>query len=215
MTATRNSASAYLVIETNNVTDYSFTGSVAELSTRMHTLDSLLPQHFIDDAARYKIEAKHAFSTYANFTIDTAVASEKNNKFDVYLKDSYCHEYYLDDTFVFVNVLFDQEKVNAQWYNPSDGLFNDSFYFFEKPIIVDTSTLVILKSQYDSSTYMLNHKNIWTVKENISKDIVFKVYNDVVPYVFNTNGYYDVVCEVFDQYGNLSKKTYEGLINVK
>jgi hypothetical protein len=214
LTATRNSTTAYLVIETNNVTNYSFTGSVAELSTRTHTLDSLLPQHFIDDASRYKIEAKHAFSTYANFTIDTAVASEKNNKFDVYLKDSYCHEYYLDDTFVFVNVLFDQEKVNAQWYNPSDGLFNDSFYFFEKPIIVDTSTLVILKSQYDSSTYMLNHKNIWTVKENISKDIVFKVYNDVVPYVFNTNGYYDVVCEAYDSYGNLEKKTYEGLIHV-
>ena len=79
---------------------------------------------------------------------------------------------------------------------------------------MDVSTLVILKAVFDPSTYLINQKNIWTVKDNLTKDVVFKVFNDSVPYIFNKDGYYDVLLESYDIYGNLSSKNYEGLLNV-
>ena len=111
-------------------------------------------------------------------------------------------------------VLFDQEKVNEQWYDVSDNLIENKFYYYTKPIIVDVSTLVILKAFYDSSTYLLDQKNIWTVKEHESQNIIFKVWNNSVPYIFDASGYYDITAESYDSYGNLSIKTYDGLIKV-
>lgn len=180
----------------------------------LYTLTNLLPYQFINDPSKYRLQAKHAFSTYACFTIDTSRAQEINNYFNIYLKNDYNQQYYLDNTFVLINILFDHEKVNGQWYDVSDNLIKSPFYYYVKPITIDVSTLVILRSEYDNSTYMLNQKNIWTVKNNLTKNILLKVYNDVVPYIFDVSGYYDVEVESYDSFGNLSQKIYEGLINV-
>ncbi|MFA5154745.1 MAG: hypothetical protein WC554_19525, partial [Clostridia bacterium] len=204
------------VIITDLSTNYSWGSSyrVESVVGTEHTLDNLLPYQFLNDLGKYQMQAKHAFSTYASFTINTSSAQETSNYFNIYLKNDYHQQYYLDNTFVLINILFDQEKVNEQWYNASDNLINSPFYYYVKPIIIDASTLVILKAEFDNSTYMLNQKNIWTIKNSLDKSILLKAYNEVIPYIFDVSGYYDVEVESYDKYGNLSNKIYEGLINV-
>lgn len=187
---------------------------VTAVNGSTHTFDAPLPE-FLFDSSKYTIRAKHAFSTYADITIPTLSATEINNTFKIYLENSYCQEYYLDNTFVLINVLFDQELVNDQWYNASDNLVNSVFYYHSNPVIVDVSTLVILRALYDSSTYLLNQKNIWTVINHDASTILFKVFNESVAYIFNQIGTYDVECIAYDSYGNAIVKKYEGLIDVQ
>jgi len=204
------------LVVTDNVYGYTWGASyrVLDVSGHTHTLDNNIPKLFIDGSTQYTIQAKHAFSTYVDYTIDVSTADERNNFFDIYLNDTDDTLYYLDNTFTTINILFDHNVVNDQWYSSSDNLVNGNFYFYDRSITVDVSTLVILKAVFDPSTYLINQKNIWTVKDNLTKDVVFKVFNDSVPYIFNKDGYYDVLLESYDIYGNLSSKNYEGLLNV-
>ena len=204
------------LIVDDNVTGYSWGASyrVLDVSGYTHTINSNIPKLFIDSSTRYTIKAKHSFSAYSEFTTNVSTATENDNFFNIYLNDDSCSIYYLDSTFTTVNILFDHEVINDQWYNASDNLLKNNFYFYTNPINVDVSTLIILNSIFDSSTYLLNQKNIWTVKRNEDKSILFKVFNDNVPYIFNETGYYDVLVESYDSFGNLSLKNYEGLINI-
>jgi hypothetical protein len=204
-----------LVID-DSINGYRYGASyrVLDVSGNTHMLDGNIPSLFIDSSNQYTIKAKHAFSTYVDYTIDVSIADENNNFFDIHLKDNYDSLYYLDNTFTSINILFDHNVVNDQWYDPSDNMINRNFYFYDKAITIDVSSLVILSAIYDPSTYLIDQKNIWTVKDNMTKDIVFKVFNDNVPYIFNKEGYYDIEISAYDIYGNISKKNYEGLINV-
>jgi hypothetical protein len=205
------------IIVSDGSTGYSWGSSYRVLSVdgSTHTLDQNVPQFFIDNPGKYAIKAKHAFSTYADFTIETDHATEIANIFKIYLKNSYCQEYFLDNTFVVINVLFDQDYVNQQWYDPSDNLVNSTFYAYNEPIAVDVSTLVIFKSLYDVSNYMLDQHNIWTVKNHDTEQMIFKVFNDSVPFVFNQVGIYDIIVESIDKFGNLKTQKWEGLIKVQ
>jgi hypothetical protein len=187
---------------------------VIDVSGYTHTFNQILPYEFLDTSV-YTVKVKHAFSSYANLSIPTSSAIELNNTFNIYLKNSYCQEYYLDNTFVLLNVLFEQEPINEQWYNVSDNLINTEFYYHPEPITVDVSTLIILKAVYDPSTYLLNQKNIWQISEHDSSTILFKVFNDSVPYIFDEAGRYDVECTSYDSFGNTISKKYEGLIIVQ
>jgi len=204
------------IIVSDGSTGYSWGSSYRVLTVNgsTHTFNAEIPQFFLNNPGRYTIKTKHSYSSYANMTLTTDTATEVNNTFNIYLKDTNCQEYYLDNTFVIINILFDQDQVNKQWYNVSDNLINSEFYYHPEPIVVDVSTLVILKSVYDNSTYLLNQKNIWTVYYNLTDTILMKVYNESVPYVFDTSGYYDVKVESYDSYGNIITKMYEGLIKV-
>jgi len=314
---------------------------VLNVNGSTHVFDMQVPEFFVSNPSVYTIKAKHAFSSYSDFTILTDTATEVANNFHIYLKNSYCQEYYLDDTFAVINILFDQDKVNQQWYNASDNLINSEFYFYDQshPVNVDVSTLVILRSIYDDilindlewtlnsydvfssnkldistaimyyspvdwssaktrtfpikkgdtiivkanltlnsgntpyllladaagiagrvsqippiqylyngdntvvltavrdssaarltletyevtdysatisayNNYMLHQKNIWTIINHDSSIILMKVFNDSVPYIFDTAGTYDVECVSYDSYGNAITKKYEGLIQV-
>ena len=204
------------IIVTHNTNGYSWGSSYRVLSVdgSTHTFDQTIPQFFLNPSL-YKIEAKHAFSTYSDFTIETDHAVEVANKFNLYLKNSHCQEYFLDNTFVVINILFDQDYVNQQWYDVSDNLVNSTFYYYNEPITVDTSTLVIFKSVFDPSNYMLDQHNIWTVKNHDPEQMIFRVFNESVPFIFNRNGTYDVQVESFDKYGNLKTQVWEGLIKVQ
>ena len=182
-----------------------------------HQLQGNIPEFILADPLRYTITAKHAYSSFADFTIDVSYGLEINNNFNIYLEDIYYHQYYLDSTFVFVNILFDQQLVLDQWYDPStDGyLVTGPFYPYTSSITIEPSTLVILDTFYDPSTYMLNQKNIWTVKEKESDNILFRVYNKSVPYIFTEPGVFDVQVEAYDSHGNLKLQYFEGLIIVK
>jgi len=182
-----------------------------------HQLQGNIPTFAIADPSRYTITAKHAFSTFADFNIDVNKAQEIANNFHIYLDNTYYQQYYLDNTFVYINVLFDQEDVLDQWYDPStDGyLVSGPFYPRTKSITIDISTLVILDSYYDPSNYMLNQKNIWTVTDNENDDILFRVHNKSVPYIFEEAGTYNVQIEAYDSYGNLKIQYFEGLIIVR
>jgi len=195
---------------------------VADVSTTLdtsfgysHIFEGNFPEFILNDPSRYNITAKHAFSTFADFQIFIERATENNNNFRLYLNDTYCHQYYLDSTFVFLNILFDQETVLKQWYDPStDNLIDTEFYPFDHSIELDISTLVIFKAEYDSSNYMLNQKNIWTIRERTSDTLVMRVHNFIVPYIFNESGEYDVQIEAYDSFGNLKKQIFEGLISI-
>jgi hypothetical protein len=206
------------IIVSDGSTGYSWGSSYRVLSvnasTGTHVFDQNVPQFFINNPGKYTIKVKHAFSTYSDFTIETDHAVEIANNFKIYLKNSFCQEYFLDDTFVVINILFDQDYVNEQWYDPSDNLVNSNFYLYNEAITVDVSTLVIFKSLYDVSNYMLDQHNVWTVRNHDPNQIVFKVFNESVPFVFNQTGIYDVQVESFDKYGNLKTQVWEGLIKV-
>jgi hypothetical protein len=195
------------------VLDSSTNGSIGYY----HKLKGNIPEFILADPSRYELTAKHAFSTFSDFTIDIETSTEVDNNFQIYLDDIYYHQYYLDNTFVYVNILFDQEKVLDQWYDPSTdmGLVTGPFYPYAKSITVDTSTLIILDTFYDPSDYMLNQKNIWTVTERDSGDILFRVHNKTVPYIFDEIGTYNVQVEAYDSYGNLKTQYWEGLIKVE
>jgi hypothetical protein len=204
------------LIVTDLNTNYSWGGTykVNQVSGSSHYLDNTVPLMFVDNPGKYSIQIKHAFSTYVNYTIDTSQAFETGQYFYVYLKNDYKQQYYIDNTFVLTNLLFDHEEVNDQWYDPSDNFEAVPYYYYSRPVQIDVSTLMILKSEYDSSSYLLGQKNIWTVKRSLDKTVLFKVYNESVPYIFDVSGYYDIELESYDRYGNLSTKTYEGLLNV-
>jgi hypothetical protein len=206
------------LIVSHNTNGYSWGSSykVLDVSGTTHTFDFPVPEFFINNPSIYSIQAKHAFSTYADFTISTENADEAANNFQIYLKNSYCQEHYLDDTFVLINILFDQDKINQQWYEPSDNLINTQYFTYDqsKPLSVDISTLVILQAIYDPSNYLLNQQNIWEIIEHDSSIVLMKVFNKSVPYIFDTAGIYDVECTAYDSYGNAIIKKYEGLIQV-
>ena len=61
---------------------------------------------------------------------------------------------------------------------------------------------------------MLNQKNIWTVTDHDTQDIIFRVHNKVVPFIFTDPGIYDVRVEAYDSFGNLKTQSFEGLITV-
>lgn len=182
-----------------------------------HLFEGNIPQSVINSPSRYNITAKHAFSTFVDFNINVSTAFEKNNNFKIYLDDYYYHQYYLDNTFVYVNMLFDQGKVLDQWYDQSTDsmLVSESYYPRTNSINIDPSTLVILDSYFDPSNYMLNQKNIWTVKESGKNKVLFRVFNKTVPFIFTDSGVWDVKLESYDKFGNLKTQNYEGLITVK
>jgi hypothetical protein len=132
------------------------------------------------------------------------------------MTDNNYHQYYLDNTFVFVDVLFDHEYILEQWYDPStDNLIGIPYYPFTKAVDVDISTLVILGSYYDPSNYMLEQKNIWTIKHHEDGTTMLRVYNDYVPFIFNQAGIFDVQLEAYDKYGNIKSQIWDGLLNVQ
>ena len=180
-----------------------------------HRLEGNIPSFILDASLEYTIKGKHAFSTYANFQIEVDSASEIDNTFNIYHNDTYYHQYYLDDTFVITNLLFDHDMVREQWYDPSDNLINRIYWPFHQAIEVDISTLVILDAQYDPSNYMLRQKNIWSMTrfEDDNK-LVMKVFNNQVFYVFDEPGTYNITAEAYDHYGNLKTQTYEGLLEI-
>ncbi|NJO87882.1 MAG: hypothetical protein HC831_02165 [Chloroflexia bacterium] len=180
-----------------------------------HLVEGNLPQFVIDASDRYTIKAKHSFSNYSTFQIDVSNATEVSNNFKIYHDDIYYHQYYLDNTFVYVNLLFDHDKINQQWYDSSDGLIESKYFYpYDTAIEVDVSTLVILRATYDPSSYMLNQKNLWTITDHKSKDVLMRVFNDSIFYIFDEEGTYDIKAEAYDSFGNLGYQNFEGLIKV-
>ena len=311
----------------------------------LHTFKGNVPEFTLDTA--YTLTAKHAFSTYADFSIDVASATEVGNDFHVYLDDVYYHQYYLDNTFVFLSINFDQDRVLQQWFDPNEQVealtnwtnhgfslfvtdgteiefavngvggdpsdycqsntFNvvggttidisinyynggglprpaipkfyiqeiggddpsteytivkdqgywyqnnfvhaldssttsaylrfydgstgadmnfkagtsvlktglsEYYYPFDHSIELDISTFVILRAEYDPSNYMLNQKNIWTITNADTDELIMQVWNDTVSYIFDEAGEYDVQVESYDSFGNLKTQLFEGLIKI-
>lgn len=197
---------AYRVIDSSVSNNYGIT----------HVLDGNLPDFVVNDPSKYSLQAKYAFSTYSSFQIDVSEAYYQDGNFKIYLNDIYYHQYYLDNTFTFLNTLFDHENVLTQWYDASDNIsINIPYYGFNNALTLDISTFVILKSIYESSTYMLNQKNIWEIKNRDTNEILMKVNNFIVPYIYDESALYDITLQSYDSYGNLSEQTIEGLITIK
>jgi hypothetical protein len=166
-----------------------------------HTFDKLFPKFIIDAPNRYTNYAKYAFSSPVNFIIDSSSSiKDVSSNINIYSNDYTCN--FLDDTFVVMNLDYNQETAIDNWYDTSLNLVNSSFYYYDKEINVDISTLVILRAEYDS-TYMLNQKNIWTIENAKTGELVMRVHNKDIPYVFGIDTEYNISVETYDYYGNL------------
>lgn len=196
--------SAYRVLDSSTYSSYGI----------KHIIEGQIPEHIINDPSKYSVTTKNAFSTFVDFEMSVKESKEVDNNFNLYLNDTYYHQYYLDNTFTFLNLLFEQEKVLTQWYDASDNLINKEFYPFDHAIELDISTLVILKAEFDSSNYMLNQKNIWEIKNRNTNKLLMIVHNSCVPYIFDASGTYDITVKSYDSYGNLVEKTFEGLLKI-
>ncbi len=180
-----------------------------------HIMEGNIPQFVIDASNQYNIFAKHAFSEYASPQIKVDTAVEINNTFEIYHNDTYYQQYYLDNTFVIMNILFDQDKIINQWYNTSDNLIFGDFFPYDQTIDIDVSTLVIFNAIYDSPNYIMNQKNIWTITKFENNELLMRVFNNSIFYIFDEIGTYNITAESYDYYGNLKTKTFEGLIRVE
>lgn len=202
--------------------EYGATYRIISSSTNEHVLDNPIPE-FIQDTSRYELYAKHTFSAYSSMysKVDSAIEiqGDDGNYFKIYLKDSNCQEYYIDNTFVYVNLLFDYDKAEEDWYKNNNIANNRPHYYHPKPIIVGENSVVVLSSNYRQNNqfydnYLSNHKNIWEIINHDTSTLIVKVFNKYVPYVFSEQGSYDIKCTSYDKYGNSIITIYEGLIEV-
>ncbi len=193
--------------------EWGATYKLSDISGYGYTFSGNFPEFIIADSLRYDVKASYAFKSFSSMELNVKGAYEDDNSQGVYHSRDY-RENFIDDTFVMINILFSQEYSNEHWYDASTTSLSNNFYLYKNNIEVASNNLIILNALYDSSSYMVGQKNMWTIKENISKDIVFTVYNDKVPFVFEDLGYYDVEVSSYDIYGNMATNTYEGLIHV-
>jgi len=144
-----------------------------------HTFDKLFPQFMIDASDRYTIYAKQAFSSPANFQIEAKRSFKDDGSTYIYSNDYI--QYFLDDTFATINLPYSHEKVIDQWFEPSDDLINGH------------------------TSYMLNQKNIWTIRNAKTKELIARVHNKDIPIIFEDDIEYDIGVESYDYYGNLKR----------
>jgi hypothetical protein len=191
------------VIVNDVCTGYSYASSFRTVSTdgSTHLFDHLLPEFIINNPLRYQITTKHSFSSFATYTFDISTSIELNNNFQLYYNNKYI-PYVIDNTFVLMNTPFDFSKARDMWYDISLNLINSEYYFYDKGISIDTSTLIIFRSQYDTSI-LLNQKNIWTVINEDTSTLLLKVYNESLPIIFDEGANFKIIAESYDYYGNL------------
>lgn len=193
------------IIVTDTCLGYTWGSSyrVLDVSGNTHILEGLLPNFISDNQSRYSIEAKHAFSTFVNYEIDTLnTIKDASNDFNVYLDDDY-RQYFIDNNFAMMNIPFSHENVVDQWYKSSIGILAPKYYYRKNEITIDSSTLIVLVSEYADNNYMLNQKNVWTVTNAYTGELIFRVYNKEILYMFNEADVYDIKVESYDAYGNL------------
>jgi len=205
-----------IIIEDTS-TNYSWGSSmrVIDSSGTYHELNGNIPQFIANDPSRYEITAKHSFSTFSTTQIDISTAFEDSQNFHIYLDDIYYQQYYLDSTFIFSNIMFDEERVLEDWMNTLNS--DTSIYGYDFPVILDSSAFVLLRSLYDHENYMLNQKNIWSITRKdleYNEELVMKVFNKEVPFIYREEGEYNILVESYDKYGNLQTQEYEALIKI-
>lgn len=185
----------------------------SDISTHNHVLNGMIPPTLINIGCTFQI--KYAYSKYAEYSMDVSTAVENRNNFFITYDDPYKGEYYLDSTWTNYNIPFDQEYVNYQFYDPSTdySLIDSSFWGYNKPITVDISTLILLRSEYDTSTYLTEQRNVWTITRHNDK-LIMKVWNEAVPFIYDREGVYSVTVESYDNRGNAIINSYDGLLNI-
>jgi hypothetical protein len=167
-----------------------------------HTFDGLFPQFIFDASDRYTNSAKYAYSSPVDYIMQSTSAFKGDGSINIYTNDY--RQYFIDSTFSIMNLPFNHETIINNWYDNED-LINAPFYYYDKVTTVDISTLVILRAEYDNSNYMLNQKNIWTIRDADTGELVARVHNKDVPYIFGTDTNYDISVETYDYYGNLKR----------
>lgn len=207
------------VIINDNSTGYQWAASHRVLdtyNTTTHKLEGKIQPFIVKRDDRFTYNVKHAFTTFTKYNSLVNTAEEVNNNFHIYNIDrSNNRDVYLDDTFVYYNVLFDYDYVEDNWLDSSVITISDEYYPTVDPITVDGSGNIILRSLFDSSTYMLNQKNIWVIKRDSDDSYLMRVYNKALPYFYDSSDNYNVQVESYDKYGNLTTRLFEGFIKVE
>jgi hypothetical protein len=200
-----NQLVALLIVDGS--TSYSMSASCRVLSTdgSTHTFGESMPSYILADSSKYTITARHAHATFTDFQVDVSSALDSNDNFQFYYNKEYM-PYTVDNTFVSMNLPFDQAFIRDQWYDDSLSLVNSDFYKYQNEVIgVDVSTLVLLVAEYDTSSYMLNQKNSWIVVNTDNNEVVMRVHNKSIPFTFGEDSNYEIFVESYDSHGNLMR----------
>lgn len=181
------------------------------LNNTIVTVLGLFPTQFMSG---YNIKVRPAYYNSLNYQFKVKESREYNGNNIIYLDDKYFITNFLDSTFSILPYAFDHLYVNNWW---QDASLSENIKYIDNStnIIIDKSTRIILKSIFDVSAEILNQRNIWTIKDNSTNNIIMIVQNNNVPFMFSTAGIYNVYCESYDFYGNLIKVNKEGFITVK
>ena len=218
-TFTENQLVSVLIRDVCTGLEYGASYRILDVSTSAtskgyaHAINGQLPQFTIDNSTRYSITARHAFGDYYSTQLTVNTAYDVSNNFYVYNNDPYYTQNYMDNTFTYVNSPFDQEVVLDQWGTVID-VSAPIYYQYGKPITADVSSLIIFDAVYDDPNYMLNQKNIWTIRNIDNNELTMKVWNDNVIYTFNEVGQYNIKGEAYDSYGNLKSRIFDGMVNI-
>jgi hypothetical protein len=215
-----NQLVAFLI--TDNTTGYEMGASfkvidssaVATANGYAHLFEGRISNYILDDSVRYTITAKHAFDQFFNTQLNVISASDVSNNFLIYHDDTYFAQNYMDSTFTYVNIPFNQEDVLEQWGANAQFHYTWSQYRYTGRIQIDVSSLLVLDSTYDDTNYMINQRNIWTVHNAADSKLIMKVWNNQLVYVFDEIGEYNIKSESYDSYGNLKSTTFEGMVTV-
>jgi len=188
--------------------------SISESNGVEHVFEGRISNYILNDPSRYSITAKHTFSQYYSTQLDVITATDYYNSFQIYHDDPFYNQNYMDNTFTYVNIPFDQEEVLRQWGENAQYNTEGDYYSYNQFINIDVSSLLVLDATYNVAGYMLNHRNVWTIRNTNDNQLVMKVWNNQLVYVFDEIGTYNVKGEAYDSYGNLRGELFEGMVTV-
>jgi hypothetical protein len=94
-------------------------------------------------------------------------------------------------------------------------LIDGSFWRYDKAITVDISSLILLRAEYDSSTYLNGQKNIWDINKYSDGRKLMRVWNDSVPFIYSLPDTYSITVESYDIRGNSIINTFDGFLKVE
>lgn len=171
-----------------------------------------------------KVKIAHSHQAFVRYKMKVNDSKEYLNGFNkVFTNKNRLYDY-LDGTFSFVTRKFDIENANRFWMNSyiienneyPKILSNSNLYNYKDPLTINKNEDIII---YATNNKMKDFKVYWNVyKQNITnktRELLFEVINDKLYLNFPERGVYDIIANVYDNYGNLVKSEYEAFINVK
>lgn len=146
----------------------------------------------------YVLNAKDSVE---NQNTDTEVKVEKSRLYD-----------FIDESYSLVITDFDKVNAFENWaYNVDKELFEHN-----KPLTIEKNQDIVYKLYSDNYSISFVRWNVYKqILTNKTRKLLFQVENDTLALNMKESGIYDIEVYVFDEYGNMTHKDYQAILNVK